>query len=31
MTISQMVKALTHQIMVGESKKQEIISGCWDE
>ncbi len=31
MTISEMAKSLTQQIMVGESKNQEIISGRWDE
>ena len=31
MTISEMAKLLTHQIMVEESKNQEIISGHWDD
>ncbi len=31
MTISERAKLLTRQIMVGESKNQEIISGRWDE
>jgi 2-amino-4-hydroxy-6-hydroxymethyldihydropteridine diphosphokinase len=31
MTISEMAKLLTHRILVGGSKNQEIITGRWDE
>ncbi len=31
MTISEMAKALRQEIIVGESKNQEIIAGSWDE